>query len=112
MGKAVMKTARLVAAALKADKAFQTALSSADKQAKRLAVRQTKRELKKAEDASDKATANYEHVAFTAMQEKKGREEDFKREQAKEQKLAARAKRRKAADKLAKASMKGVGKSP
>jgi hypothetical protein len=110
--KAVMKEARLGAAAVKADKAFTSALSEADKQAKRLAAKQTRRELAKARQTADRATANFEHVKFVARQDKKGREEDFKREAAKRKKLEAVKKKRKAEDKLAKAAMKGTGKSP
>merc|ERR1711934_34009 len=93
---AVMKTARLSAKSLKADKAFSAALSEADKQAKKLTADQTRQELKKATKNAERKNANYEHVKFAAAQAKKGRAEDHKRELAKEKENRTKEKKRKA----------------
>lgn len=110
--KAVMKTAVVGAAALKADKAFASALSDADKRAKKLTASQAHKELKLVTAKAETASANLAHVKFAASQDKKARIEVFKEEMKKDKKKKAKKKARKAEAKMAKAALSGVGKAP
>jgi len=110
--KAVMKTARVGAESMKADKAFTNALSEADKMAKKMVADQSRKELRAATKKAESATANLEHVKFAAKMGKAARKRQLERMKKKKAKKAKVKKERKREKKLAKAAMKGAGKPP
>lgn len=110
--KAVWKTAQAGAASNKADKAFKMALSAADKQAKKAVAAQANKEMTKATKNAEKATANFEHVRFAAIQDKKARERTVKKEKKADALEQKKANERKRKNKMAKKALSNTGKSP
>merc|ERR1712216_350475 len=79
----VMKSAKVGAEAHQAEKAFENALTDADKKSKKAALQQVQKEMAGAEKRADKATNQAMHVAFEAKQDKKWRADKFKEEKKK-----------------------------
>lgn len=110
--KAVMKTAKLGAAANAADKAFQNALTDADKNSKKLAKAQIKKELAEAKKRAQQETTNAQNVAFAAKQDKKARKEAFDEEKKQMDNAKKEKENRKAESDMAKSALSATGKPP
>jgi len=108
--KAVWKTAVVGAAAHKADKAFASALTDADKQAKKALADQVHKEMIQVSKKAEQATANMEHVKFAAKQDRKARVRATKREKARDKKRAAIRKKREREAKAVKKALSKTGK--
>lgn len=102
--KAVMKTATLGAAANDAEKAYENALSEADRKGKKLAMESAKKDFNIAEKDAEKERAQLSHIEFAAKADKQARDEvnaAAKKKMEEEEKLAAKQKEQAAADKKA-----------
>lgn len=108
--KDVMKSAKLGAKADKADKDFQTAITTADKIAKAATAAAAKKALEKANAEAEKAQASVEHMKFKLKAENLARKnaDDEIKEQMKA--AVALAKKQKDEEAQDKSALAGVGK--
>jgi len=110
--KSYISAAKASEVAANADKAFTSALSDADKQAKKQAAREAQQVLRKADAQARKSMATLEHVKFKNKQEETAQAEELKADKALQKEKAAEIKKRKKDIALTKKALKGFGKPP